>query len=134
MLKKVLLLIVVMLSFDAYARSGPVPLMDPPPVTVPPAVNATTVEKAILSAGLSRNWTIVDKKPGWVTLQYAARGFSVTVKVSYDSNNVSIHYADSSDLEYSVEDGTPVIHRNYNRWVNNLAHDISRELSLGAPK
>ena len=73
-----------------------------------------------------------DRQPGVVTLRYAVRGFSVTVKARYDSNNVTIKYSDSTELGYGTEDGVAVIHPNYNRWVNNLAHDIAAELSISS--
>ncbi|MDR3419148.1 MAG: hypothetical protein P4L83_23475 [Nevskia sp.] len=101
---------------------------------MPQGEKPEVVEKAILSSGVRRNWMVVDKKPGLVVLQYAPREFSVTVNVSYDSQAVKIAYKDSANMEYGQEDGHPVIHPNYNRWVNNLAHDIAGELTLGSVK
>ncbi len=134
MLKKLFLLIAIVISFDAYARAGSVPLVDPAPVIVPAATTSATVEKAIIGSGLRRKWTVVERQAGVVTLRYAARGFSVTVKVLYSERNVIIKYVDSVELGYEMDYGAPVIHPNYNRWVNNLAHDISLELSLSAIK
>lgn len=132
MLRKVLLLIAIIVSFDAYARARSVPLMDPAPVPVPSATASATIEKAIIGSGVRRDWVIADRQPGVVTLRYAVRGFSVTVKARYDSNNVTIKYSDSTELGYGMEDGVAVIHPNYNRWVNNLAHDIAAELSISS--
>lgn len=134
MLKKLLLLIAIVISFDAYARAGSVPLVDPPTMAVPAATAEATIEKAIISSGVRRNWLVTDRQPGVVTLSYAKRGFSVTVKVMYDNSNITIKYADSVNLEYAMNGNTPVIHPNYNRWVNNLAHDIAAELSVTSIK
>jgi hypothetical protein len=92
------------------------------------------VEKAIVGSGLRRGWQVVDRQPGAVTLRYSPRGFSVTVKVTYDNKTINIKYTDSYDMEYEVENGTPLIHPNYNRWVNNLAHDIESEMTLSSIK
>ncbi|PTU31408.1 hypothetical protein [Stenotrophobium rhamnosiphilum] len=134
MFKKFLLLIAFVVSFDAYARASSVPLVEPAPIIVPAATTSATVEKAIIGSGLRRNWTVVERQSDAVTLRYTARGFSVTVKVLYSASNVIIKYVDSVELGYEMDYGQPVIHPNYNRWVNNLAHDISLELSLSSIK
>lgn len=134
MLRKLILVAALAVSMTAQARHGATSLKDPPPLPVPQGEKPEVVEKAILSSGVRRNWMVVDKKPGLVVLQYAPREFSVTVNVSYDSQAVKIAYKDSANMEYGQEDGHPVIHPNYNRWVNNLAHDIAGELTLGSVK
>ncbi len=134
MLKKVLLLIAIIISFDAYARASSVPLVDPAPVLVSSTATSASIEKAIVASGVRRHWVVVDRQPGVITLRYAARGFSVTVKTQYDGKSVTIKYSDSTDLDYGMEGGVAVIHPNYNRWVNNLAHDIAAELSASSVK
>jgi hypothetical protein len=135
MLKKLLLIVMLAaVSMSAEARRGPTALMDPPALTVPQGATQVDVEKAIITAGISRDWRVLDKKPGLITLQYAPREFSVNVTVSYDAQHISIAYSDSTNLEYGQEDGHPVIHPNYNRWVNNLAHDIESLLAVAAIK
>ncbi len=130
MLRKVLLAAALTVSMSAQARHLPVPLVDPAPLTVPAVAKAVDVEKAILVSGAQRGWKAVDNKPGLVVLEYAPREFSVTVAVAYDTHSVKITYKDSSNMEYGKEGGQTVIHPNYNRWTNNLAHDIEAQLSV----
>ena len=134
MLKKILMLAALLISTSVIARAPPVPLVDPPVVAVPEATAAAVVEKAIIGSGVRRGWTVIERQPGAVTLRYSPRGFSVTVKVSYDAKGVNVRYADSYDMEYGNQGGHAVIHPNYNRWVNNLAHDIEGEMMLSAIK
>ena len=44
------------------------------------------------------------------------------IKLTYDKDSYDITYLNSTGMEYNEAEGT--IHRNYNRWVNNLKHDI----------
>lgn len=131
------LLLVVALAFfsmTAEARHAAKTLMDPPPLVVPDGVTLVDVEKAILTSSVKHDWTAVDNKPGAIVLQYAAREFSVKVTVKYDVHTVIITYLDSSNLEYSKEDGVAVIHPNYNRWIYTLAHDIEGDLVVRSAK
>ncbi|HZR36150.1 MAG TPA: hypothetical protein VFA75_12290 [Nevskia sp.] len=130
MFKKLILILALSFSMAAQARHAAVPLQDPPPLPVPAGATAVDVEKAIVVSGAQRSWRVVDKKPGVVVLEYAPRQFSVTVTVSYDAHSVKIAYKDSQDMEYGQENGQPVIHPNYNRWTNNLAHDIESQMSI----
>lgn len=134
MQRKLLLVAALAFSMSAQARHGAVTLVDPPPLPVPQGTADANVEKAIISSGVHRNWKVVERKPGAVVLEYAPRDFSVRVTVTHDAKSVHITYADSNNLEYGQEDGHAVIHPNYNRWVNNLAHDIEGELTLGTVK
>ncbi|MDB5975568.1 MAG: hypothetical protein JWR07_2328 [Nevskia sp.] len=134
MLKKLFLIVALVFSMTAQARQSATTLMDPPPLPIPQGVSAVDVEKAIITSGVTRNWKVIEKKPGSILLEYAPREFSVKVKVSYDAHSVNIVYADSTDMEYGQEKGVAVIHPNYNRWVNNLAHDIEAQMSVATAK
>jgi hypothetical protein len=39
-----------------------------------------------------------------------------------------VKYADSVNMNYRVEGGTPVIHPSYNQWVDQLIQAIGGEL------
>jgi len=163
MLNKALLFVALMFVFNVYAASRPVPLIDPAPIAIPAGASAATIEKTIIEAGLRHGWEMVDRKPGIVSLRYAARGFWVTISVMYDDRNVTIKYAGSDNLQYGMEStlpvskdipsthplykrmaqdqvqegdkgGIPVIHPNYNRWVNTLSRDMVYALKLSLIK
>jgi hypothetical protein len=125
MLRKILfVLLALTISMTAQARHGAAWLKDPPTIEVPKNTTLANVETAIVNSAAMRGWRVIEKKPGLILLQYAPRDFSATVSVTYSAEKVNIAYKDSSNLEYGQRDGQPVIHPNYNRWVNNLYHDI----------
>ena len=128
MLKRVFLAALLAVSMTAQARHGAVPLVDPAPVAVPQGTSLSDVEKDIMECAIGRDWALEEKKPGAISFKYAPRDFWVTINVSYDAHNVKIAYKDSFNLEYDSQGGTTEIHPNYNRWVNNLAHDIAGRL------
>ena len=88
------------------------------------APTAKRVSAAIIYAGRLRGWTVVDSKPGQVTLRYAPREHEVVVAVDYDAEGFKISYVSSKEMDYEIKRGVAEIHRNYNRWIRNLAHDI----------
>lgn len=134
MLRKLFLILALAFSMTAQARHGATTLLDPPPLAIPQGVTTVDVEKSIITCGLKRSWTVESKKPGAIVLQYAAREFWVKVTVKYDAKFVNISYLDSANLEYSGFNGQAVIHPNYNRWVNNLAHDLEGDMVLRSAK
>lgn len=101
---------------------------------LPAGATIEQVETAVLSALTGRGWTLSARAPGSVDAQYARRGFTVTIRVTYTAQTYSIAYVESSGLNYDPE--TQRIHGNYNRWVRNLQVDIPRLVQnavLGAP-
>jgi hypothetical protein len=84
------------------------------------------VADAIKRAGVERGWKIVDAGPGHLTGTLDVRKHQAVVDIAYSTTSVKIAYKDSTNLRY--EDGE--IHRNYNRWVNNLAESIREQLGL----
>lgn len=89
---------------------------------IPPS--AARIKAAILHAGKTRGWTMVESEPGRVTLRYAPRTHEVVVAVRYDNNGFKIEYVSSVEMNYRVKGNTPEIHGNYNRWIRNLSQDI----------
>lgn len=101
-----------------------------------PPVDA--VKNAIIRAGGQHDWTIRPESPGVLSASLNVRNkhFAV-VTIKYNADSYSITYRESTNLEYRLSDGrgpadppagTPMIHPNYNRWVENLIRDINAEL------
>lgn len=84
------------------------------------------IEQAVVSAAAKRGWIPNAVKPGLVTAKIDVRQHSAHVEIPYSRAAFSIHYKDSENLDYRRGS----IHRNYNRWVANLAQDIKRELLI----
>lgn len=83
------------------------------------------IEAAIIRAGAKRDWILQAEEPGRLRGTYSPRDHRAEVLVAFDRRHFSIEYADSRNL---LQEGDS-IHRNYNRWVNNLRHDIRAEVA-----
>ncbi|MCR4539616.1 hypothetical protein NUV89_14530 [Pseudomonas sp. 18.1.10] len=79
------------------------------------------MKKVILSALQKRDWTVQRLSPQLVQAEITIRNqYYAAIDIRYTRNSYAITYRDSRALGY--KDGK--IHRNYNRWVNNLDSDI----------
>jgi len=83
------------------------------------------VRQAIVAAGQSRGWVMQETKPGVVHGTLKARTHQADIDVAYSTTSYSISYVSSVDLNY--KDGK--IHRNYNKWIENLDTAIKAQLS-----
>lgn len=88
------------------------------------------IQNSIENAAQGRGWFVSEKSKvkhnaGFYKLTLNIRSHQAVVKVAYNKKQYSIVYISSQHLKY--RNGN--IHHNYNRWVNNLNHDIHRELS-----
>ena len=107
------------------ARTAPI---DQVHSTVSTGHTAEQVKTAILKAGQKRDWIMSEAGPGVIKGRLQARDHSVEIRIPYSATSYSINYESSMNLK--AADGK--IHKNYNRWVHNLDHDIQMNLSAGA--
>ena len=77
---------------------------------------------------LTRQWAATVQPGNVVQLTYARGKHMAVVQVKYSAKTYSINYVDSTDLNYGMEGGHPVIHPNYNGWINNLRQAIDVQL------
>lgn len=99
-----------------------------PQVTLPAGErDEARVAEAIHSAGLRYGWEMVKDGPGHITGTLRLRKHVAVVSIPYDANSYRIEYEDSTLLRHKGN----VIHRNYNRWVNNLSEEIKAQLGYG---
>ena len=88
------------------------------------------IRDAIVQAGLGRKWMMNQISPGVIDAHLDNRKHSAAVRITYSASGYTINYVNSHNL--MAENGQ--IHRNYNRWVNNLDRDIQIKLSAIAVK
>jgi len=119
----------------ALAQRAPVPIIDRPAVSATTgsgkALSPEALGKAIVSGGAAgkRQWDVVPVGDGRsLRGTYRVRTHMVAVDIVPGQGTFSIKYADSADMKYAVEGGTPVIHPFYNRWVDELIESIRAEL------
>ncbi|HIF9276496.1 TPA: hypothetical protein ACX6QU_000147 [Photobacterium damselae] len=84
------------------------------------------VKTAIVQSAINRGWSIEDSKPHVLIAKINVRNHMAEIKIPYDNKYYSIVYLNSSNLK--ADNGN--IHRNYNRWINNLNMDIQRAITL----
>ena len=89
-----------------------------------------TVHDAIFAAGHAHGWHMKDAGDTSIVATLNLRTHRAVVDIDYSTTEFSITYVDSDDL--NSKGGN--IHRNYNRWVNNLRVGIHNELAPDAPE
>jgi hypothetical protein len=106
------------------------PLVDPAPLPVPAGLDDKAIAKSIGLGGAQRGWIVTRQDPGAMELTLNIRTHMAKVGVKYDTKSIQFTYLDSTNLDYEVKKGNRYIHRNYPKWLNNLANDIAVQLAL----
>ncbi|MBN2979180.1 hypothetical protein BFW88_01765 [Pseudomonas fluorescens] len=84
-------------------------------------VSEEKMKQVIVNALQKREWTVQRLSPQLVQAEITVRNqYYAAIDIRYTRTSYAITYRDSRALGY--KDGK--IHRNYNRWVNNLDSDI----------
>ena len=85
------------------------------------------MERVVIRSGAATDpgWEIKKAAPGHIICTLYSGSDMAQVDIYYDARSYTIKYKDSFNLSY---DGR-VIHKYYNRWVQNLADAIKKELS-----
>ncbi|MEH0668266.1 hypothetical protein [Vibrio owensii] len=121
---KLFISVLLTLLLVGCGRVQPVLNVEDTPVTYD--LQNKQVKAAIVQSATNRGWTIEETSPGVLIAKINVRSHFAEVKIPYSNKYYSIIYLNSVNLKAS--DGK--IHRNYNRWVNNLNVDIQRALAL----
>ena len=117
------------------------PLVNPQEQSAPAQITQSQMHNAIIRAAQLRKWRIVSDQPGVVTLAYPGSAkaihFEAIVKVTYDARRYKVSYVSSRGLDEKkgcvnpelkiknkYDENAICIHRNVNRWMNNLNADI----------
>jgi hypothetical protein len=113
-----------------HARSAP--LIDPDPVAIPAGMSQEQVVKDIKRALIGRGWSVTTEQPGEIQSTLNLRDHVARIKVSYDAQQVRLAYMDSSNLDYKLKRGKPVIHGNYLGWIGFLVNDLNTNFTVSA--
>lgn len=103
-------------------------LDEPAPIIVPSGLSEEQVNDAIIKGLYRRGWMVSREEPGRIIADLHLRDHFARINIDYDTSEVVIRYADSRNLDYSVEGGQKMIHTNFNSWLFNLSGDIRNEL------
>ncbi|MCW8344844.1 hypothetical protein MD535_02235 [Vibrio sp. ZSDZ65] len=91
-------------------------------------LTAEQVKSVITKAAENRGWVVSETKAGELNATILVRSHEAIIDIPYTKKYYSITYVDSKNLK--AADGE--IHRNYNRWINNLNTDIRKQLAATA--
>lgn len=122
--KKYFVLIFLSLALMGCSQLQPIMAVENAEVTF--NLPVSSVKKAILEAGAQRDWIMTETSPGIIRGDLSVRSHKAVIEITFNDKAYSINYVNSENLKYS--DGK--IHRNYNRWINNLSLDIRKKLSI----
>lgn len=123
--KRFAVLALVLLALPACRRTA---IYNPEPFQVTSSSDKT--QKVIRAALAGRGWRVVKEEPGVIHAAYSRRSHAARIAIHYD-DVVTIKYVGSENLKHAVEpDGTEVIHRRYNQWIQTLVGDINRHILL----
>jgi len=117
----------------AFARGG-VPLVERPsePIVTGSGktVNAEAFKKAVMNAGAAVKWEVAPGADGKsLRATYRVQNkHTVMVDIVPGPETFAVKYADSVNMNYVVQNGAPVIHPSYNKWVGQLVDSIRSEL------
>lgn len=117
------------------------PLINPQEQSAPAQISQSQMHNAIIRAAQLRKWRIVSDRPGVVTLAYPGSAkaihFEAIVKVTYNAQRYKVSYVSSRGLDErkgcvnselkgnnKYDENALCVHRNVNRWMNNLNADI----------
>lgn len=117
----ILAALICVFALAGCARTAPVLNVSEP---VSAHYSADEVKIAILRAGIERKWEMTAAGPGVINGHLRQREFTADIRITYSPTGYSINYVGSQNLK--AENGK--IHRNYNRWIQNLDHDIQLKL------
>ncbi|MBE8597004.1 hypothetical protein [Xenorhabdus sp. BG5] len=120
---KLLICLACVVALAGCTRTAPILT---PQTTMIKENSLTHVRKAIFEAGKEHKWVMTEISPGLIEGFRKNRKYDVQIRINYTAKNYVINYVDSHKLRES--DGK--IHRNYNRWVDDLDRDIQLNLAL----
>ena len=133
---RILALVAAMfLAASAHAQRQPVPIVNHENVAVTTSSatepTAEAVTRAIISGAQTKKWTVthVAGSPKIQAKLFVRNKHTVVVEIENTANTYSIRYVSSIDMKYGTQDGVPVIHPYYNRWVSELMDGIRSELT-----
>ena len=95
------------------------------PISTGKVLQASQVRQAIVTAGATLGWKIVELKPGLLQGTLNLRDHTAVVEIPYTTMTYSILF--KSGINLNDRDGQ--IHKNYNGWVQNLDRGIIAELT-----
>ncbi len=84
------------------------------------------VDKAVKDSLIGRGWIPQKISSHSYIGLYKKRALMAKIKVLFNTSTFTIQHLESKDLDYDDSDQT--IHPTYNRWIQQLEHDIRKRV------
>jgi len=129
-----LLIAGALLAAQAALARGLVPVVERPsePIVTGSGktVNGEAFKNAVMNGGAAMKWEVVPAADGKsLRATYRVQNKHVVmVDIVPGPESFAVKYADSVNMHYTVQNGAPVIHPSYNKWVGQLVDSIRVEL------
>jgi hypothetical protein len=101
---------------------------------LPAGTTADQVGESLQRALKGRGWEVTATAPGRVDSTLHIRDHVAVIRVDYTASQATFSYVDSTNLEYSDEDGFATVHRQYYNWINFLGGDLLTYLRGEVPQ
>ncbi len=124
---------ILVTAAPAYGRT-PVPVENFPnnPVATASGKKPTVeqVAQAITAAATSKQWSLAKQADGSFLATRVVKGkHTIVTTVSFTADQYSVAYHSSDNMKFTMYDGVPHIHPNYNVWAKELVDAIRVEVS-----
>lgn len=118
------LLLLGLIPVGAGAAQSSVPMELPPPLELPEFTDSIKVSKALLLALSNCKWLVESDTGESITARLDIRRHTARIRLDYTPRRIRYHYLDSAELGYEIEDGEPLIHPAFNKWLQQLDQEI----------
>jgi hypothetical protein len=129
--KFILIAMVLVVALSIGCRSSILKNVENAPITFktenkPPMEQ---IKKAIITAGAGLGWRMASQSPGHLIGTLNLRKHTAIVDIKFTTENFSITYNSSTNLDYNQLSDGAYIHSNYNGWIQNLEKAIIVQIS-----
>lgn len=108
-------IILVVLSILTLAACKSTPIYNVDNSNVPSGLTINQVEKNIVKALVQKGWEVKANNGGMILAEIMVRTHTARIEITFNANQYSINYVDSTNLKYNAKKNT--IHRSYNNWI-----------------
>lgn len=124
---------IVVSAFPAYARS-PVPVVNFANEAVATASGSkptlAQVREAIIKGGATKDWALAKQAEDQFLATRVIKGkHTIVATISFTAEQYSVTYHSSDNMKFTMLNGVPYVHPNYNVWARELVEAIRLEIS-----
>jgi ABC-type thiamine transport system substrate-binding protein len=94
------------------------------------AATPEQVKQAFIVGGAVKGWTFTVAGDGKLVANLVVRNkHTITADIAYSAGMYSVTYQGSTNMNYELKDGLPIIHPHYNKWVTNMLNEVRAQLA-----